>query len=151
MDVFTVSLFGHRDVYDLVELEKQLLPIIDGLIRGKEYVSFLIGRNGEFDEFAASIIKRVRRNFGKEQSDVTLVLPYGVARIGFYEKYYDAIIIPESVFGAHPKAAIELRNRWMIERSDLVIVNVDHSFGGAYEAMKYAYKLGKTVERIKAR
>ena len=145
MNIFTVSLFGHREIDDLIGLSNKLTPIIKKLIREKEYVSFLIGRNGEFDEYAASIIKRAQKDAGQENSDITLVLPYTVANIEYYEKYYDSIIIPDNVYGAHPKAAITLKNRWMIERSDLVIFYVERASGGAYNAMKYAKRLNKCI------
>ena len=145
MDIFTVSLFGHREIDDLFELERKLLPIVGGLIQTKPYVSFLIGRNGEFDEYSASVIKRVQKEIGRDKSDVTLVLPYKVAALEYYEKYYDSIIIPDSVYGAHPKSAITLKNRWMIEHSNLVIFCVKRNSGGAYAAMKYAQKLKKEI------
>ena len=148
MNVFTVSLFGHREIDDLRILENYLVPIIKELILTKPYVNFLVGRNGEFDEYAASVIKRVEKGVGKENNDMTLVLPYTVADVEYYEKYYDSIIIPESVYGSHPKSAITLKNRWMIERSDLVIVYVKRDKGGAYTAMKYAKKLNKRVINI---
>ena len=145
MNIFTVSLFGHRKMDDLRRLNEQLAPIIKKLIKTKPYVSFLIGRNGEFDEYAASVIKRAQKELGKENNDITLVLPYTVADIAYYEKYYDSIIIPESLYGAHPKSAITLKNRRMIEQSDLVIFYVEHEKGGAYAAMKYAEKLNKEM------
>lgn len=145
MEAYTVSLFGHREIDDLRQLEKQLIPIIKELIRTKYYLVFLIGRNGEFDEYAASVIRRARSEVGTESSELCLVLPYSVSNIEFYEKYYDSIIIPQSVFGAHPKSCIGLKNRWMIEQSELVIVYVKHNRGGAYTAMSYAEKMGKTV------
>ena len=130
MDIFTVSLFGHREIDDLRQLEKKLVPIIKNLIRAKAYVSFLIGRNGEFDEYAASLIKCARRDIGEENNDITLVLPYTVAGLEYYEKYYDNIIIPECAYKAHPKSAIALKNRWMVEESDLVITYVERKAGG---------------------
>ena len=145
MCIFTVSLFGHRAIDDLWELERQLSPIIKELMQTKSYVSFLIGRNGEFDEFAASVIKLTRRELGNENNDVTLVLPYTVSAIKDYDKYYDNIIIPESIYGAHPKSIITLKNRWMIEQSDCVIAYVKHNRGGAYSAIKYAERLNKDV------
>ena len=145
MDIFTVSLFGHREIDDLRRLEKQLAPVLKELIQTKSYVSFLIGRNGEFDEYVASVIKRVQKDVGKENNDMTLVLPYTVAALEYYEKYYDSIIIPESLYGAHPKLAITLKNRWMVESSDLVIVYVERDKGGAYTAMKYAEKRNKKL------
>ncbi|MBQ9802303.1 MAG: hypothetical protein IJW51_04455 [Clostridia bacterium] len=111
MNIFTVSLFGHREIDDLRQLNDQLFPIIKELIQTKAYVAFLIGRNGEFDEYAASVIKHVQKEVGKENNHITLVLPYTVADLEYYEKYYDSIIIPESLYGAHPKIAITLKNR----------------------------------------
>ena len=66
----------------------------------------------------------------------------------YYEKYYDNILIPESIDGAHPKLAITLKNRWMVEQSDLVIVNVEDNKGGAYMAMKYAEKINRKIVNI---
>lgn len=149
MNIFTVSLFGHREIDNLRYLNDELTPIIKELIKTEEYVAFLIGRSGEFDEYAASVIKRVQKEVGKENNDMTLVLPYNVADIGYYEKYYDSVIVPESVYGAHPKSAITLKNRWMIEHSDLVLVFVEREKGGAYAAMKYAQKLNKRVINLK--
>lgn len=142
---FKVSLFGHREINDLRDLENKLIPIIKELIMTKKFVNFLIGRNGEFDEYAASVIKRVQRDAGKEKSEITLVIPYSVANLEYYEKYYDSILIPDKVYGAHPKSAIELKNRWMVEVSDLVIVYVERESGGAYKAMKYAEKCNKNI------
>ena len=76
MNVFTVSLFGHREIDDLRQLENRLVPIIKEVIQT------------------------------------------------------DNIIIPESVYFVHPKSAITLKNRWVIEQSDLVIVYVEREKGG---------------------
>ena len=145
MHIYTVSLFGHREVDNLQQLSVKLIPFVREIIQTKSYVTFLIGRNGEFDEFVASVIKQVQREVGKENNDITLVLPYTVADLEYYEKYYDDIIIPEITQGAHPKSAITLKNRWMIEQSDLVIFYVTHEKGGAYTAMRYAKKLNKNI------
>ena len=148
MEVYTVCFFGHRDIYNLRLIDKKLTPIIEELIRKKSYVSFIIGRMGDFDEYAASVIKGVQRRLGKENNELMLVLPYPLARIEDYEKYYDSIIIPESIGRTHPKRAISLKNRWMIEQADLVVLYVEKTNGGAYSAMRYAQKLGKPILNI---
>lgn len=145
MNSFTVSLFGHREITDLRGISDQLVPLIKDLIQTKRYVTFLIGRNGEFDEYAASVIKLAQRELGKENNEITLVLPYTVTDLAYYENYYDSIILPESLYGAHPKSAITLKNRWMVEHSDLVIVYVERKKGGAYTAMSYAKRQNKRV------
>ena len=63
MNIFTVSFFGHRQLDNFYEAENELERIITELISQKEYVEFLVGRNGEFDQLAASTIKRVRQRF----------------------------------------------------------------------------------------
>ena len=145
MKMLTVSLFGHRQVDDLWGMEERLYPILKNLIGATEYINFLIGRHGEFDEFVASVIKRVQKEIGQENSSLTLVLPYRVADLEYYEKYYDDIVIPDELHGAHPKSAITLRNRWMIEQSDLVIFSIKRNNGGAYTALKYAEKMNRKI------
>ena len=145
MDIFTVSLFGHRQSDHLWALEAQLKASVRRLIESKSCIVFLIGRNGEFDEYAASVIKQAKREIENENADLTLVLPYRVSNIEYYEKYYDNVVIPDSVHNAHPKSAILLRNQWMIDRSDLVMVYVERNVGGAYQAMKYAERTGKSI------
>ena len=63
---------------------------------------------------------------------------YKVKNIEYYANYYESVIIPDCVYGAHPKSAINIRNRWMIDNTDLIIAYVEHNNGGAYEALKYA-------------
>ena len=106
MEVFTVSLFGHRQVENLNLINERLIKIIKDLLKTKQYVSFLIGRNGEFDEYVASLIKSVQKETGKENNDLSLVIPYTVSDLEYYENYYDCIVLPECVHGSHPKAAI---------------------------------------------
>ena len=150
MEIFTVSLFGHREIHDLKRIEEQLILIIKEIMQIKSYVAFLIGRNGEFDEYVASLIKSAQKKTAKQNSSLTLVLPYTVANISYFELYYDDIIIPDTAQNVHHKRAITIRNQWMIQRSDLVIVNVDHPNGGAYSALKYAKQLNKNLINIES-
>lgn len=78
-----------------------------------------------------------------------LVLPYPTAEyLGnkkHYHKYYSDIEISFAASNAHPKSAIQIRNREMVDRADLVICYVEHNEGGAYKTMKYALKQNKQV------
>ena len=143
MDRYTVSLFGHRTIDDLRKIDKILIPIIEELMRKLPHVIFLIGRNGEFDEYSASIIKSLQKKLGKEKGELVLVLPYGSPDLVYFKQYYDDVMIPDCLYGVHPKSSITLRNRWIVERSDLVIAFAERAYGGAYQAMKYAQKLSK--------
>ena len=145
MDIFRVTFFGHREVWNIRELEAKLIPILKNVMDTHTYIEFYIGRNGEFDEFVASIIKRLKKEREMSYNILILVLPYTVKDMEYYEKYYDEMIIPESIGKAHYKNAISLRNRWMVDQTDLVIVNVERQSGGAYTAMRYAEKQNKQV------
>ena len=145
MEPFKVVLFGHRYIEDLYIIEKRLFSILSEIVKEKEFVEFYIGRNGEFDEYAASVIKRVQKRYGKESSALILVLPYEVKDIVYYEHYYDEIIIPETLGKVHPKRAIRVRNEWMVDTADCLIFAVEHNEGGAYRALKYAEGVGKKI------
>ena len=147
-EIFRVALFGHRYLDSLRIIEDRLTPIIKDLIWKKQFVEFYIGRNGEFDEFAASVIKRVRKDVDLSNMALILVLPYNSAKIEDYEKYYDEITIPDVLWKMHPKGAIKAKNRWMVEQADLVIGYVEREEGGAYTALKYAKQLEKEIINI---
>ena len=62
-----------------------------------------------------------------------------------YLIYYDDVEISQNAAGAHPKGAMQIRNREMVDRSDLVIFCVERSSGVAYQTMKYAMKQEKII------
>ena len=147
MKPFTVSFFGHRKIDEFGIIEENLSRIMTDVIKKNESVVFLIGRQGEFDEYAASVIKGVKKRYDTYDCSLVLVLPYTVADIEYYSKYYDDIVISESADSAHPKAAAELKNRYMIDASDLVVFYVREK-GGAYKALQYAVSRGKKIVNI---
>ena len=63
LNTFTVCFFGHREIECTDMLEHNLDILLHNLIITKEYVEFLIGRNGEFDLLASSAIKRAIRRY----------------------------------------------------------------------------------------
>ena len=137
MKAFGVSLFGHRRIDDK-NIEEMLTRIIKELLASRQYIIFFLGRNGEFDELAARVIKRMQREYEDNNFEMVLVLPYKVKNIEYYANYYESVVIPDCVYGVHPKSAINIRNRWMIDNTDLIIAYVEHNNGGAYDALKYA-------------
>ena len=145
MKPYRVVLFGHRDLREQRMVEERLFPLLGDLIRTKPFVEICVGRNGEFDVFAASVVKRAQKIFGEENSEMTLVLPYTQKDLLYYERYYDNVIVPDCARTRHPKGAITKRNQWMVETCDLLICYVERQRGGAWSAMKYAEKIGKRI------
>ena len=149
LEIFTVAFFGHRYIDNPLKVEELLEERIRKLINENEYVDFLVGRNGEFDQCVSSTALRVRKNVRNDNSALVLVLPYPTAEYlnneNYFYDYYTDVEISHAASVAHPKSAIQIRNREMVDRADLIICYVEHEKGGAWQTVQYAIKQGKTV------
>ena len=146
MDTYTISFFGHRYIDNPLALDVALDDLIGTLLRSKEYVEFLVGRNGDFDQLVSSAIRRCKREIRDNNSAHVWVLPDLTADLrdheDDYRAYYDEIEIFNSA-SRHYKAAFQARNRNMVDRSDLVVFFVERHEGGAYQTMRYAMQQDK--------
>lgn len=147
MDIYTVSFFGHRKIWNQLHLDRTLDELIARLLREHSYVEFLIGRDGDFDQIASSAIRRCQREHGHQNSSHIWVMPYPTIFFRDNEEacyaYYDEIEICGESAVAHFKSAFQVRNKHMVDRSNLVIFYVETSEGGAYQTMQYAIRQGK--------
>lgn len=112
---YTVVLFGHRQLANALQLEQQLEGIVRDWLRTHAQVNFLLGRNGEFDLLAASVIRRVRRDFGERSAHLTLLLPYPTSEYrdngAEFHRYSDEVAIFAALPSTPAKACIPLHNR----------------------------------------
>ena len=149
MNLYTVSFFGHRQIDNVFVIEGRLETIIRELLLTKESVEFLVGRNGEFDQLVASTVRRCKRAIRDDNSALVLVLPYPTAELlnneQSFQEYYDEIEICAESAERHFKSAHQIRNRSMVDRSDLVVFCVEHNSGGAYQTMQYAKKANANI------
>lgn len=149
LNVYSVAFFGHRHIENVFEVTEKLQRVIRELMSENEYVEFLVGRNGEFDVLSASGVKTAKKEYRNDNSSLCLILPYTTAEVrdnkkAFYD-YFDEIEVCEEANKAFRKASIKIRNRKIAERADCIICYIDHKSGGAYDAVKYAEKLGKKI------
>ena len=149
MRIYSVAFFGHRYVDDIIKVENLLEKQIRKLIDENEYVEFLVGRNGDFDQCVSSSVLRVRKNHRDDNSALVLELPYPTAEYlnnkKYFHDYYTDVEISHAASVAHPKSAIQIRNREMVERVDLIICYIEREKGGAWQTVEYAIKQGKAV------
>lgn len=149
LEIFTVAFFGHRYIDNPLKVEELLEEQIRKLINEKEYVDFVVGRNGEFDQCVSSTVLRVRKNVRDDNSALVLMLPYPTAEYlnneEYFHEYYTDVEISYAASMAHPKSAIQIRNREMVDRADLIICYVEEKAGGAWQTVKYAIEQEKTV------
>ncbi len=152
LDIFTVAFFGHRYIDNLLKVEELLEEQIRKLINEKEYVDFLVGRNGEFDQCVSSTVLRVRKNVRDDNSALVLMLPYPTAEYlnneEYFHDYYTDVEISYAASIAHPKSAIQIRNREMVDRADIVICYLENNHGGTWQTVDYAKKQEKTIVNL---
>ena len=136
---------GHREVYQ-TKIDERIETAVDNLLQTDSEFTFYTGGMGYFDKKCASAVRAAKRKYPGKKIRLALVLPYMSNRLNtdkeYYQYYYDEIIIPTVLAGVHYKAAITMRNRWLV---DCVIAYVYRDFGGALETVKYAQKQGKPV------
>lgn len=149
MNIYTVSLFGHRNMMNPLLVEEQLEEEVYRLLKSQKYVNFLIGRTGEFDFMAALTIHRVMKTYSRRNGSLILVLPYQNKSYANNEeillKLYDEIEVCRESSDAYYKSAFQLRNQNMIDRSELVLCCIEHHSGGAYQTVRYAEKQRKSI------
>ncbi|MBR4071984.1 MAG: hypothetical protein IKK26_05465 [Clostridia bacterium] len=138
----TVTFCGHRDyVYD--NKKEDLKKIITNTIENGA-TEFLLGGYGAFDLICAYILKELRKS--NDIFKTILVIPY------LNNKYdlnlYDSSIYPP-IEHIPLKYAIAERNKWMVNKSNIIISGVMHSYGGASKTLLYAQKLNKKIMYLK--
>lgn len=141
-----ISFCGHSDFVSTDEYEFRLLSFLAEKV-GDKYAEMYLGDYGNFDSFAYHCCKIYKKN----HPNVSLVFvtpyldnEYLANRLRYRENYYDYIIYPE-IEDKPKRFAISYRNRYMVEKADLVVSYITHSFGGAYSTYKYAKSKGKEI------
>ena len=133
------TFFGHRDTPP--EIKNLLRQVITELIEKQGVNRFYVGNQGNFDAMARSLLAEFEQSHGISYEIVLAYLP----------RQEDPLcdtghtLLPEGIETVPPRFAIEYRNKWMIDNSDIVVTYVRHSFGGAAKFKKLAQKKKKTV------
>ena len=98
---FTVSFFGHRQIDNFRLIEDKLDELIHRLLSEKEYVEFLVSRDGDFDQLVSSAVKRAKRNFRDDNSSLVWVLPYSTAELRMNLKNFRGLVVTFSFVVFH--------------------------------------------------
>lgn len=131
------TFFEHRDCYGLAG--EQLCSAIEELIQ-QGVDTFYVGNQGQFDALVYGCLKRLRDRF--PQIRICVVLAYLPVEKGRLPELPDTMY-PQ--IEGHPRFAIERRNRYMIEHSDICLCYVNRTYGGAYKFASLAKRLGLRV------
>ena len=113
------------------------------LMQKDEAILFLVGNHGNFDRMALSILRKIKE--GHPYIRYQIVLAYMPKAC---ENEIEDTVLADGVENTLPRFAIEKRNQWMIEQSDVVVTYVTRSFGGAAKFKRMALAKGKRVIEI---
>ena len=141
----TVTFCGHKDY---IEKDGDRNKILEYLRRvgNNQPIDFLLGGYGAFDRFALSVSRSYKKEY--RESRLYFVTPYMTEsyqknQLKAAKNEYDSIIYPP-IENVPPRFAISFRNKYMVEKADIVIAYVKRDYGGAAATLRVAKRLKKT-------
>ena len=142
MEFYKCTFFGHRDAPP--GIKSSLRQVILDLIERQGVKQFYVGNQGGFDAMVRTLLAEFELTCGIRYEVVLAYMPKKE------DPLYDPnhTVLPEGIEAVPPRFAIEYRNKWMIDQSDIVITYVHRSFGGAAKFKKLAEKRNKMVIQI---
>lgn len=133
------TFFGHRDAPDAIR--PLLRETLTELIERQDVRQFYVGNQGNFDRMTCSLLSELQATHNIRYEVVLAYLPQ--KEDGVFDDGHT--ILPEGIETAPQRFAIDRRNRWMIDHSDIVVVYVTRSLGGAAKFKALALRKKKTV------
>lgn len=131
----TCCFFGHADTSD--KIKPRLINEIEKLIINENVEQFYVGNHGNFDAIVLNALKKIKLQYPQIQYEI--VLAYMPSTKNAHQST-DPTVYPDGLETVPKKLAIIFRNKWMAKNSDIAIVYINHTFGGAYNAYKTAQK-----------
>ncbi len=133
------TFFGHKDTPK--ETEPILRTALIDLIENKNATEFYVGNNGNFD----AMVRRQLNDLSKAYPiKFNVVLAYLPTEKNKYDDVTNTLY-PEGIEATPKRFAIVWRNKWMLQKSDIVVTYVTHTVGGAAKFKEMAIKQNKTV------
>ncbi len=133
------TFFGHRDAPNTIK--PLLREIVLDLIENQEVNQFVVGNQGNFDTMVRSLLTELEHSHGIRYEIVLAYFP----KQGDPLVNDDHTLLPDGIETVPPRFAIDYRNRWMLDRSDVVVTYVTRSFGGASKFSEQAKRKNKRI------
>ena len=133
----TVTFFGHRDTPK--ETEPVLRLTLIDLIENKNATLFYVGNHGNFDAMVCRQLEDLSKTYPIKYYVVLAYMP------SKNDNPDEHSILPEGIETVPRRFAINYRNKWMLNKSDIVVTYVTRNFGGAWEFEQIAEKQKKSL------
>ncbi len=134
----TCCFAGHRQIHDStvkLKIKQTAISLIE-----KGTTVFLVGNYGDFDRYAASVIRSLKEEYPFIQLD--LVIPYltkeMITNKEWYESRFHQILVADIPEHTPHQLKILKGNEYLVNQSDYLIAYVMYSYGGAAKTMAYA-------------
>lgn len=139
------TFFGHRDAPP--KMKEHLYTVLESVIKHNDVTTFYFGGQGNFDKMVKDTLMQLKRKYPHIVCEEVLAyLPPKACdeppQKGIFTIY------PEGMENVFPRFAIDARNRWMLEKVEVVITCVYRSGGGAAKYKRLAERMGKTVVEV---
>lgn len=145
MNLETTAMFiGHSECHKITcqQIKEEIIKLINLGV-----TDFLSGGQGEFDRLCGHCVYELKKEYPYINNHI--VIPYLSFKV-YNTEIFDTIIFPENLEKCYFKAAIDKRNKFMIENSGYAICYVEHSWGGAAKTYQQAIRKGvKVINLIK--
>lgn len=139
------TFFGHRDVS--IKIESTLKCVLEEIIQKEKADIFYVGSQGDFDFMAKRLLVQLKNKYPHIKIIIVLAyMPKNADEITFGE--YIETLYPDGLEYSPRRYAIDRRNRWLVEHSDMVITYVTRNYGGAAKFKSLAISKGKRVIEI---
>lgn len=136
----TCTFFGHRDTPK--EIEPALRSALIDLIENKNATVFYVGNHGNFDAMVHCQLEELSKIYPIKYYVVLAYMP------SKNDEPDEHSILPEGIESVPRRFAINYRNKWMLNKSDIVVTYVTRNFGGAAQFMNMATISTKVVINI---
>ena len=136
----TVTFFGHRDTPK--EIEPALRLTLIDLIENKNATLFYVGNHGNFDAMVRRQLEDLSKTYPIKYHVVLAYMP------GKNDTPDGHSILPEGIETVPRCFAINYRNKWMLNKSDIVVTYVTRPVGGAWEFKQLAESKEKILMQL---
>jgi len=133
------TFFGHRDCP--ADIKPKLWAVLQDLVENHGVDQFYVGNHGEFDRMVRTALRELAQQYS--HIDYAVVLAY-LPQPNEDDDYSDTVF-PEGIEMAPKRFAISWRNRWMLQRADIVVSYVTHDWGGAAQLVQQARRKEKHI------
>ena len=139
-----ISFFGHSKICVKDDIQHKIEDIILRNADVGEQIHLYCGGYGDFDALCLKACLNLKKNGCR--CEIAFITPY----LNIPKRLMDGLcsfdqLIYPPLERVPLKYAIAERNKWIVDKSDLIISYVKHNYGGAYSALCYAKRKNKII------